>query len=45
MLESLKNLRTNEGQEEKIRELNNKIMELTEQSQILSRVVSKGYIV
>jgi maleate cis-trans isomerase len=44
LLESLKNLRTNEEQEEEIKDLNNKIMELTEQSQILSRVVSKGYI-
>ncbi len=43
-LESLKNLRTNEEQEEEIKDLNNKIMELTEQSHILSRVVSKGYI-
>ncbi len=44
LLESLKNLRTNEQQEEEIKELNNKIMELAEQSHILSRVVSKGYI-
>jgi len=44
LIESLKNLRTNEEQEKEITELNNKIMELTEQSQILSRVVSKGYI-
>lgn len=44
LLESLKNLRTNEEQEKEITELNNKIMELTEQSQILNRVVSKGYI-
>jgi hypothetical protein len=44
LLESLKNLRTNEEQEKEIKDLNNKIMELTEQSQILSRVVSKGYI-
>lgn len=44
LLESLKDLRTNEEQEEEIKELNNKIMELTEQSHILSRVVSKGYI-
>jgi len=44
LLESLKNLRINEEQEGEIKELNNKIMELTEQSQILSRVVSKGYI-
>lgn len=44
LLESLKNLRINEKQEEEIKELNNKIMELTEQSHIISRVVSKGYI-
>ena len=44
LLESLKNLRTDEEQEEEIKELNNRIMELTEQSHILSRVVSKGYI-
>lgn len=44
LLESLKNLRTNEEQEKEITELNNKIMELTEQGQILNRVVSKGYI-
>jgi hypothetical protein len=44
LLESLKDLRTNEEQEEEIKDLNNKIMELTEQSHILSRVVSKGYI-
>ena len=44
LLESLKNLRTNENQGKEITELNNKIMELTEQGQILNRVVSKGYI-
>lgn len=44
LLESLKGLRTNEEQEEEMKELNNKIMELIEQSHILSRVVSKGYI-
>ncbi len=44
LLESLKKLRSNEEQEKEIEELNNKIMELTEQGQILSRVVSKGYI-
>ncbi len=44
LLESLKNLRINEKQEKEIKELNNKIMELTERSQILSRVVSKGYM-
>jgi len=44
LLESLKSLRINEEQEEEVKDLNNKIMELTEQSHILSRVVSKGYI-
>ena len=44
LLESLKGLRPNEEQEEEMKELNNKIMELIEQSHILSRVVSKGYI-
>ena len=44
LLESLKSLRINKEQEEEIKELNNRIMELTEQSHILSRVVSKGYI-
>lgn len=44
LLESLKKLRTDEQQELQIRECNNKIMELTKQSHILSRVVSKGYI-
>lgn len=43
LLESLKNLRKNNQQEE-IESLNEKIMELTEQSHILSRVVQKGYI-
>ena len=44
MLESLKSLRTNKEEAEELIALNNKIMELTEQSRILSRVVSKGYI-
>lgn len=44
LLESLKNLRTNKEEAEELIVLNNKIMELTEQSHILSRVVSKGYI-
>ncbi|HHX62656.1 MAG TPA: recombinase family protein [Epulopiscium sp.] len=44
LLESLKRLRSNEEQEEELKALNNKIMELTEQGHILSRVVSKGYI-
>lgn len=44
LLESLKNLRTSQEQEEELERLNNKIMELTEQSHILSRVVQKGYM-
>ncbi len=44
LLESLKNIRTDEQQEEQIREYNNKIMELSKQSHILSRAVSKGYL-
>lgn len=44
LLESLRNLRINKIQEEEIKGLNNKIMELTEQGHVLSRVVSKGYI-
>jgi DNA invertase Pin-like site-specific DNA recombinase len=44
LLESLRNLRTNKEQEEEIENLNNRIMELTEQSHILSRVVQKGYM-
>lgn len=44
LLESLKNLRIDDEQEEEIEALNHKIMELTEQSHILSRVVQKGYM-
>ena len=44
MLDSLKNLRINEGQGAEIESLNHRIMELTEQSHILSRVVQKGYM-
>jgi len=44
MLDSLRNLRVNKEQEEEIENLNNRIMELTEQSHILSRVVQKGYM-
>lgn len=44
MLDSLRNLRISEGQEVEIENLNHKIMELTEQSHILSRVVQKGYM-
>ena len=40
----LRNLRVNKEQEEEIENLNNRIMELTEQSHILSQVVQKGYI-
>lgn len=44
LLESLRNLRIDEVQEEEIKDLNNRIMELIEQGHVLSRVVSKGYI-
>src|SRR5699024_8766547 len=44
LLESLRNLRIDKIQEEEIEELNKRIMELTEQGHVLSRVVSKGYI-
>ncbi len=44
LLESLRNLRIDEDQEEEIKELNNRIMELTEQGHILSRVATKGYM-
>jgi hypothetical protein len=44
LLDSLKNLRTCKAQEDDIENLNHKIMELTEQSHILSRVVQKGYM-
>ena len=44
MLDSLKNMRVSKEQEEEIENLNNRIMELTEQSHILSRVVQKGYM-
>jgi DNA invertase Pin-like site-specific DNA recombinase len=44
LLDSLKNLRTCKSQEDNIENLNHKIMELTEQSHILSRVVQKGYM-
>ena len=44
LLESLKALRVDQEQEKQIGECNNRIMELTEQSHILSRVISKGYI-
>lgn len=44
LLEILKKLRIDEQQEQEIGESSNRIMELTEQCHILSRLVSKGYI-
>ena len=44
LLESLKKVRVSEEQKQQITDINNKITELLEQSQILSRVVRKGYI-
>lgn len=44
LLESLKNLRADEQQEREIRECNEKIIELSKQSHILSGVAAKGYI-
>jgi len=44
MLEILKNLRMDEQQEYEIEECNQKIMELTEQGHILSRLIAKGYM-
>ena len=44
LLDSLRNLRVSKEQEEEIENLNNRIMELTEQSHILSQVVQKGYL-
>jgi DNA invertase Pin-like site-specific DNA recombinase len=44
LLDVLKKLRIDEQQEEKIEDYNNKIMELTEQGHILSRLISKGYM-
>ncbi|ACV62388.1 Resolvase domain protein [Desulfofarcimen acetoxidans DSM 771] len=44
LLEVLKKLRIDEQQEQEIGECGNRIMELTEQGHILSRLVSKGYI-
>ncbi|WP_313560040.1 recombinase family protein [Ruminiclostridium cellobioparum] len=44
LLESLKRLRTDEQQEKEIQECNEKIMELSKQSHILSGVVAKGYL-
>jgi len=44
LLEVLKKLRIDEQQEQEIEDCNNKIMELTEQGHILSRLISKGYV-
>ena len=44
MLESLRKLRADEQQEKDIRECNEKIMELSKQSHILSGVAAKGYL-
>ena len=44
LLESLKKLRVNKEQQEEILRLNNKILELMEQSHILQRVMLKGYM-
>jgi len=44
LLDILKKLRMDEQQEQEIGECSNKIMELTEQGHILSRLISKGYI-
>ncbi len=44
LLDALKKLRIDEQQEQEIGECSNRIMELTEQGHILSRLVSKGYI-
>lgn len=44
LLDALKKLRIDGQQEQEIGECSNRIMELTEQGHILSRLVSKGYI-
>ncbi len=44
LLDTLKKLRMDEQQEQEIGECSNRIMELSEQGHILSRLVSKGYI-
>ena len=44
MLEILKKLRMDEQQEHEIEECNQRIMELTEQGHILSRLIAKGYM-
>ncbi|MHB8276831.1 MAG: recombinase family protein [Candidatus Humimicrobiaceae bacterium] len=44
LLDALKKLRMDEQREQEIGDCSNRIMELTEQGHILSRLVSKGYI-
>lgn len=44
LLEVMKKLRMDEHQQQEIENYNNKIMELTEQGYILSRLISKGYM-
>ncbi|MBU7008706.1 recombinase family protein [Phosphitispora fastidiosa] len=44
LLDTLKKLRMDKQQEQEIGECSNRIMELTEQGHILSRLISKGYI-
>jgi DNA invertase Pin-like site-specific DNA recombinase len=44
LLDTLKKLRIDEQQEHEIGECSNRIMDITEQGHILSRLVSKGYI-
>lgn len=44
LMDMLKKLRMDEQQEQEIGECSNRIIELTEQGHILSRLVSKGYI-
>jgi hypothetical protein len=44
LLDVLKKLRIDEQQEQEIGDCSNRIMELTEQGHILSRLVSKGYV-
>jgi len=44
LLDMIKKLRIDEQQEQEIGQCSNRIMELTEQGHILSRLVSKGYI-
>jgi hypothetical protein len=44
LLEGLKNISATDFNESKIKECNNRINELTQQSQVLSRLRSKGYL-